>query len=226
MAREIQITPKRLEYARNVELQLYTTLMNIACEKQEEIVTIIQKTLLEMKSNVAEVLEGYNQTDIDQNRIPKSTTIEIQQLVLRKLTKSVATQIVQSVGCLHDSFTGTLQRCLESLEKNCHDLEGNVSASDAVRQIVRAAYNIDLNYSSSFSVLHIVMDRLRTFLSTFILSWSSSSQNQCNFQWQLHIATKMIDKLSALKLAKTISLQEMPFFDSICNRCNCLVKIT
>lgn len=60
MAREIQITPKRIEYAQKIELQLYDTLMNIACEQQEEITAIIQRTLLDMKSNVAEVLEGYN----------------------------------------------------------------------------------------------------------------------------------------------------------------------
>lgn len=61
MARELQITPKRLDYAKKIELQLYETLMNIACKQQEEITVMIQRTLLDMKSNVAEVLEGYNQ---------------------------------------------------------------------------------------------------------------------------------------------------------------------
>lgn len=136
--------------------------------------------------------------------------IEIQQLVLRKLNTSVATQIVQSVGCLHESFTGTLQRCLENLEKTCHELEGNLLASDAVKQIVSAAYNINLNSSTSFSVLHNFMDRLRTLLSTFALPWSSSHQVQCNLQWQLQVATNMIDNLSASKLAKNISVQVSP----------------
>lgn len=60
MARELQITPKRLDYAKKIELQLYETLLSIACEKQEEIAVMIQRTLLDMKSNVAEVLEDYN----------------------------------------------------------------------------------------------------------------------------------------------------------------------
>lgn len=137
----------------------------------------------------------------------KMATMEIQQLVLRRLSTSVATQIVQSVGCLQESFTGTLQRCLESLEKNCHESEGNLSASDAVKQIISAAYSIDLKSSTSFSIVHTLMDRLRTLLSTFALPWSSSSQVQCNFQWQLQVVTNMIDKLSASKLAKTISVQ-------------------
>ncbi|KAJ8926827.1 hypothetical protein NQ314_020677 [Rhamnusium bicolor] len=206
MAREIQITPKRILYAQEIELKLYKTLMNIASEQQEEITAIIQRTLQDMKSNVAEVLEGYNQNTHHQ-LTAKIVTMEIQQLVLKRLSTSVAIQIVQSVGCLQESFTGTLQRCLESLEKNCHELEGNLSASDAVKQIVSAAYSIDLKSSTSFSIVHTLMDRLRTLLSSFALSWSSSSQVQCNFQWQLQVVTNMIDKLSASKLAKTISIQ-------------------
>jgi receptor-interacting serine/threonine-protein kinase 5 len=134
-------------------------------------------------------------------------TLEIQQLVLKRLRNSVATQIVQSVGCLQESFTGTLQRCLESLEKNCHDLEGNLSASDAVKQILSAAYNIDLKSSASFSVVHTFMDRLRTLLSSFILPWSSSTQIQCNAHWQVQVVINIIDSLSASKLAKTVSTQ-------------------
>lgn len=60
MAREIQITPRRIHYAQEVELKLYNTLMKIACDKQEEICKIIQTTLNDMKSNVAEVLEEYH----------------------------------------------------------------------------------------------------------------------------------------------------------------------
>ncbi|RZB40626.1 dual serine/threonine and tyrosine protein kinase-like [Asbolus verrucosus] len=205
MAREIQITPKRILYAQDIELKLYKKLMKIAGEQQEEISGIIQRTLQEMKSNVSEVLEGYNENEDYQTA--KMATLEIQQLVLRRLRNSVATQIVQSVGCLQESFTGTLQRCLESLEKSCHDLEGNLLASDAVKQILSAAYNIDLKSSTSFSVVHTFMDRLRTLLSNFILPWSSSSQIQCNPQWQLQVVTNIIDSLSASKLAKTISTQ-------------------
>lgn len=137
----------------------------------------------------------------------KTATIEIQQLVLRRLNTSVATQIVQSVGCLHESFTGTLQRCLENLEKNCHEMEGGLSASSAVRQIVTAAYNINLNSSSSFSIIHSLMDRLKAALSSLVMPWSAPTHVQCNLQWQLQVATNMIDKLSAYKLAKTICLQ-------------------
>jgi len=62
-------------------------------------------------------------------------TSEIQHLVLTRLNCAVAQELVQSVACLRDTFIGTLQRCLESLEKNCCDQEGSLSASDAVKQV-------------------------------------------------------------------------------------------
>lgn len=61
MAREIQITPKRIIYAQELEMILFKKLMQIASQQQEEITDIIQRTLQDMKSNVSEVLEGYNQ---------------------------------------------------------------------------------------------------------------------------------------------------------------------
>ncbi|XP_019765110.1 dual serine/threonine and tyrosine protein kinase isoform X2 [Dendroctonus ponderosae] len=204
MAREIQITPKRILYAQDVEMKMFTSLMTIASEQQEEITSIIQRTLQDMKSNVAEVLEGYNSSALVS---PKVATMEIQQLVLKTLAASVAIQIVQSVGCLQESFTGTLERCLENLEKSCRELEGNLSASDAVKQIIHAAYNIDLKTPTSFSIVHTFMDRLRKLLGSFSSPWSSTGQFNCTLQWQLQVVTNMIDSLSASKLAKTISAQ-------------------
>lgn len=59
MAREIQITPRRILYAQTIELQLYDNLMRIASEKQEEITKIIQLTLQTMRNNIGDVLAGY-----------------------------------------------------------------------------------------------------------------------------------------------------------------------
>lgn len=211
MAREIQITPKRILYSQEVELKLYQALMKIACDQQEEITKIIQKTLQDIKSNVVEVLEDNlknGESRVYQN--PKIATMEIQQLVLKRLSNSVAHEIVLSVGCLQESFTGTLQRCLENLEKHCQESGSNLSASDAVKQILSAAYNIDLQTSTSSSIFHNFVDRLRMTLANIVPwhpSWLSSNQDQCNLQWQLQVVTNMIDSLSASKLAKNISLQ-------------------
>ena len=62
MAREIQITPRRIRYAQDIELQLYKKLMKMSSEQQEEITGIIQRTLQDMRSNVSEVLQGYNKS--------------------------------------------------------------------------------------------------------------------------------------------------------------------
>lgn len=59
MAREIQITPRRIQYAQKIEFKLFDTLMKIASEKQEEITRIIQKTLTDMSTNVEDVLDEY-----------------------------------------------------------------------------------------------------------------------------------------------------------------------
>lgn len=148
--------------------------------------------------------------DLEENghqQSAKMATMELHQLVLRKLNNSVATQLVKSVGCLQESFTGTLQRCLESLEKNCHEFEGNLSASDAVKQILSAAYNIDLKTTTSFSVVHTFIERLRKLVHSFQLPWSTCIVPQFDYQWQLQIVTDLIDSLSSSKLAKTICTQ-------------------
>lgn len=134
-------------------------------------------------------------------------SIELQQLVLKKLSNSVAQQLVKSIGCLQESFTGTLQRCLESLEKNCQELEGNLSASDAVKQILSAAYNVDLKTTTSLSVVQSFMERLRKLVHNFQLPWSSCAERHLDNQWQLQVVVDLIDSLSASKLAKTICTQ-------------------
>lgn len=63
MAREIQITPVRIQYAQKEELILFDTLLKLASEKQEEITRIIQRTLCDMKLNVDEVLREYRGED-------------------------------------------------------------------------------------------------------------------------------------------------------------------
>lgn len=133
--------------------------------------------------------------------------MELQQLVLKKLSSSVAQQLVKSIGCLRESFTGTLQRCLESLEKSCHESEGSLTASDAVKQILSAAYNVDLKTTTSFSVVQSFMERLRNLVHNFQFPWSTCAERQFDSQWQLQVIVDVIDSLSASKLAKTICTQ-------------------
>lgn len=52
MQRDLQITPKRLEYTRKMENELYESLMNIANRKQEEMKDMIVETLNTMKEEL------------------------------------------------------------------------------------------------------------------------------------------------------------------------------
>nr|CAD7414084.1 unnamed protein product [Timema poppensis] len=143
MAREIQITPRRILYAQKKEGELYKNLMAISNEKQEEITQLIQVTLKDMKDSLVEKAGDYcyqGVTLLDSEEIKSAqsvhiATVEIQNWVLSSLSDSVASQLVKSVDCLQDTFVGTLQRCLESLEKNCQDQEGSLLASAAVKQV-------------------------------------------------------------------------------------------
>lgn len=59
MAREMQITPKRLEYARMKEAELYESLMRIAEKKQDEMCTLIADTIAERREDILQKAEGH-----------------------------------------------------------------------------------------------------------------------------------------------------------------------
>ena len=52
MTRDLLITPRRLEFAREKETELYTSLMNIALRKQDEIRRIIATTVETMRDEL------------------------------------------------------------------------------------------------------------------------------------------------------------------------------
>lgn len=59
MAREIQITPRRLSYAREKEAELYDSLMDIASRKQDEIRNLISDTIANMKDDLLDKAAAY-----------------------------------------------------------------------------------------------------------------------------------------------------------------------
>ncbi|KAJ9586032.1 hypothetical protein L9F63_020329 [Diploptera punctata] len=207
MAREIQITPRRIQYAQDKEADLYKSLMVIAGEKQKEMAQVIELMLQDMRDSLIQIATEYKyQGDNEEVKSPQAVlvaTSEIQHLVLTKLSSAVALELVQSMACLQKTFVGTLQRCLESLEKN-YDQEKNLSASDAVKQILSAAYNIKLTTSSTSSLLHSFLVRLRKIFHTFQFPWNGT---RIDAEWKKRVATEMLDSLSAARLAKSISTQ-------------------
>ena len=146
LQRDMIITPKRLEYAKKKEEELFHAMMDSASRKQEEIKSEIRQTITFLTPKLVEdaaAMEfvGVQLTDNDQlinsGDVTKCTH-QLQDLLLKQLNKSLALKLVSSVQCLKDSFLGTLQRCIESLEsydKEERSKEENSHAVSAFKQV-------------------------------------------------------------------------------------------
>lgn len=141
LQRDMIITPKRLEYAKKKEEELFLALMDSASRKQEEIKSEIHETIIFLTPKLvqeAEILEfvGVQLTDGDElvnsSDLTKCTH-QIQDLLLRQLNRSLAQKLISSVRCLKESFLGTLQRCIESLESYDKEEKSKEENSHAVR---------------------------------------------------------------------------------------------
>ena len=60
MAREVQITPKRIKFAKQKESELFNDLIEITSGKQQEIVNIITGAVAEIKSDLIEKVQNYD----------------------------------------------------------------------------------------------------------------------------------------------------------------------
>ncbi|XP_076640361.1 receptor interacting protein kinase 5 isoform X1 [Colletes latitarsis] len=212
MARKIQITPRRIQYAQLKESELYISLMTLVNENQQELTELIQAIVQEMKNDVLLLdndLCSYQSIPFnDTERAEWSATIraaisELQRVVLGRLGEKVAKQLINSVNCLRETFVGTLQRCLLSLEKTC-ERDSSLLASDALKQILSAAYNVEL-HNSSPSLIHSFLERMRQLFKSLPLPWSSTPI--LDAAWRRKVTIDILNSLSAAKLARTISTQ-------------------
>ncbi|CAD1477588.1 unnamed protein product [Heterotrigona itama] len=211
MARIIQITPKRIQYAQQRENELYANLMKTVHEKQQELTGLIQNIIQEMKNDVLSSNSDvclYQNTPFNNGRPEWTATVkaaisEVQRIVLHRLGEKVAKQLVNSVKCLRESFVGTLQRCLLSLEKT-YERDTCLLASDALKQILSAAYNIELHNSSPFSI-YSFLERLNLIFRSSSLQWSST--HTLDVAWRRKVTIEILNSLSATKLAKLILMQ-------------------
>uniref|UniRef100_A0A0C9QGB0 Dual serine/threonine and tyrosine protein kinase n=1 Tax=Fopius arisanus TaxID=64838 RepID=A0A0C9QGB0_9HYME len=212
MAREIQITPRRIQYAQQKENELYTRLMSVVSKNQEELTELIQSIIQEMKNDVEGTDENncayQNTLSEDSERTEwhatvRSATTDVQRIVLIELSEKVAKKLVSFVNCLRENFFGTLQRCLLELEKS-YDQDGNLLASDALKQILSAAYNVEL-HNSSPSLVHSFIERLRQLFKSMPLPWAPTPILDAS--WRKKVTIDVLNSLSAGRLAKTISTQ-------------------
>ncbi|XP_011348062.1 dual serine/threonine and tyrosine protein kinase isoform X2 [Ooceraea biroi] len=213
MARKIQITPRRIQYAQQKENELYASLMKVVNEQQVQLTELIQCIIQEMKDGISE-----STSDIDNQyqTVPSNddeqtewtvtvrvATSEVQRFVLGRLGEKVAKELVNSVNCLRETFIGTLQRCLVSLEKT-YDYDSSLLASDALKQILSAAYNVEL-HNSSPSLVHSFLERLRQLFKSLPLPWTPTPT--LDAAWRKKITIDILNSLSAARLAKAISAQ-------------------
>ncbi|XP_013395186.1 dual serine/threonine and tyrosine protein kinase-like, partial [Lingula anatina] len=113
MQRDMMVTPRRLEFAREKECELYNSLMDIAMKKQDEIKTIIAETVQDMKEKLVAKAAEYDFIGVDISdsaeirtaRDLKICTGQVEELLLGALNNAIAGKLVESVDILRDSYT-------------------------------------------------------------------------------------------------------------------------
>uniref|UniRef100_A0A7N8X615 Dual serine/threonine and tyrosine protein kinase n=1 Tax=Mastacembelus armatus TaxID=205130 RepID=A0A7N8X615_9TELE len=211
MQRDLQITPRRLEYTREKEGELFTSLMAIANRKQEEMKEMIVETLSSMKDQLLEDAANLEFTDIivTTNGEPvtskeiKSCIHQIQELIVVRLNQAVANKLISSVDYLRESFVGTLERCLNSLEKSNFDSSVHNVTSNHLKQLLNAAYHVEVTFHSGSSVTRLVWEQIKQIIHriTFV------NPPAITPEWKRKVAQDAIESLSAAKLARSICSQ-------------------
>ncbi|NXX80127.1 DUSTY kinase, partial [Urocolius indicus] len=224
MQRDLQITPKRLEYTRKKENELYESLMNIANRKQEEMKDMIVETLGNMKEELLEDAANMEFKDIiiPENGEPVSSKDvkccikQIQELIISRLNQAVANKLISSVDYLRESFVGTLERCLKSLEESW---EVSVHPVRSLEKSKDTSVHITSNYLKqvwNMSCSHIGAVQTDNKPSFSLgegsrlgiiqrITWVSPPT--ITSDWKRKVAQDAIESLSASKLAKSICSQ-------------------
>uniref|UniRef100_UPI00398E4007 dual serine/threonine and tyrosine protein kinase isoform X2 n=1 Tax=Pristiophorus japonicus TaxID=55135 RepID=UPI00398E4007 len=211
MQRDLQITPKRLEYTRDKENELFQSLMNIANRKQEEMRDMIVETLSSMKEELLEeaanlqfkdIIISENGETVGNNDI-KCCIKQIQELIISRLNQAVANKLISSVDYLRESFVGTLERCLKSLEKSNQDSATNNVTSNHLKQILNAAYHVEVTFHSGSTVSRLLWEQIKQIIHR--MPWVHPPA--VTIEWKRKIAQDAIESLCASKLAKSICSQ-------------------
>ncbi|KAK5610637.1 hypothetical protein CRENBAI_002198 [Crenichthys baileyi] len=211
MQRDLQITPRRLEYTREKEGELFNSLMAIANRKQEEMKEMIVETLSSMKEQLLEDAANLEFTDIivTTNGEPvtskeiKSCIHLIQELIVVRLNQAVANKLISSVDYLRESFVGTLERCLNSLEKSSYESSVHNVTSNHLKQLLNAAYHVEVTFHSGSSVTRLVWEQIKQIIHRITLV----NPPAITSEWKRKVAQDAIESLSAAKLARSICSQ-------------------
>ncbi|GFR97643.1 dual serine/threonine and tyrosine protein kinase [Elysia marginata] len=124
-------------------------------------------------------------------------------MVLGRLNHAVAGKLVSSVDILRDSYTGTLTRCLESLETLDRDSPEEAKTTDALKQILNAAYQVEITVRSSSSFIKNLLEKMKQLVQS--MPWKAPPVI-CR-EWKEKVAEEMLGNLSESRLARSISSQ-------------------
>ncbi|XP_052778828.1 dual serine/threonine and tyrosine protein kinase-like [Mya arenaria] len=97
----------------------------------------------------------------------------------------------------------TLTRCLESLERVEQEHPDSNSTTEALKQILNAAYQVEITVRSSSTFIHLLLQRMKQIVQG--MPWSQSPR--IDDDWKKKVAAEMLASLSATRLAKSISSQ-------------------
>lgn len=152
LQRDMIITPKRLEYAKKKEEELFNAMMYSASRKQEEIKAEIRLTITSLTPKLVEEAAAMEFVDVeltDTGELCNSSdvtkcTYQLQDLLLKQLNRSLGIKLISSVRCLKESFLGTLQRCIESLDSYDKEEKSKEENSHAVSAFKQVCGNLQL----------------------------------------------------------------------------------
>lgn len=213
MARDMVITPRRLDYAREKEQDLFKALMESASRKQEEIRDLIHSAISSLTPDVLKEVEelkfeGIKLINNDELANPKDLqycTTVIQELVLARINNSVAQGLISSVRYLQDNFVGTLKRCIESLEhmdaEESH--ENGETATASLKRVLDSAYQIEVTVRASSSLARLLWEKMKQALQTL----PGHSPLKVDSTWKRKVAQDMLTSLSETRLARHICSQ-------------------
>lgn len=239
-------TPKRFEYAKQKEFELFNSLMNVANSKQDEINCMIKDVINSIKSKIRKTFGFYkseeemssNSTDSMENISTRNELQlyrqEIQECVLQMLNASIASNLVGSVESLKNSYVGTLERCLTNLEVNCCD-NHNIIINHTNHHINNNSNNNNINHhhnsTQALSALKEILNaayRVEVSVQSSILRvlWEKMKQLLSLPVWNNYgcIIDEQWKRQQALDILD--SLSESRLAKSICSQFKARLKIS
>lgn len=186
VARDMMVTPRKIEYARDKEQVLFENLNSLASIKQEELKNLINNAIEINRESILEAAKNFEFNDLDVELVHETfdkesayTTVkyardykkcssQIQELVINRLNSAISLKLTESVEILKENYYGTLKRCLINLEdlnsqtnRQTNSQANSASVSDALQQILNSAYKIDVNLSGSSNILKMFLLRMK-----------------------------------------------------------------